>query len=413
MRKPTILMAMVVSGVSWGTPPWFESTPMQVFGISGDGTTIVGTLNGQAATWRRGTGAQRLPLPTGWGASKGWSASRDGRRVVGRSGVMTVNGVPTQHAFVWDEATGLRVLPDLQGGTEVGEAVGISDDGTVIVGSGRDGAHVFATRWTTPDYFVESLGTLATPFASSVGMGVSRDGATALVTAFFSGFVTSQAAIYTGGELVGLGDLPGGPEISSAIAISDDGRVVVGFGRRYNESSREEAFRWTAGQGMVGLGLLHPEPARSSAWGVNGDGDTIVGEAGPTGGALEAFVWTPGAGMRRLAELVAELGVDAHGAVLQRASVISSDGRTIAGLTPGGGFVLYVGSECPSDYDDGTGRGRADGGVGIEDLVYYLRVFSEGDVTADLDDGSMTGVRDRGVTIDDLVYFLTRFGAGC
>ncbi len=413
MGMTTVIAALAASGAALGAPPWFETSPMQVFGISGDGTTVVGTLGSQAARWRRGTGAVGLALPATWGASKAWSASRDGSRVAGRSGIMNINGVSTQFAYVWEDATGTRVLGDLPGGTEIGEAVGISDDGAVIVGSGRDGSHVFATRWTAPGFQVESLGTLGPPFESSVGMGISRDGTTPLVTAFFSGFVTSQAAIFVGGAMVGLGDLPGGPEISAATAISDDGGVAVGFGRRHNQSSREEAFRWTSGEGMVGLGLLHPEPSRSAAWGVSADGGTIVGDAGPSGSDSEAFVWTPGTGMRRLSERLTEIGVNTHGAVLLRASAISSDGRTIAGISASGGFVVYLGSECPSDFDDGTGRGRPDGGVGVEDLVHYLRLLAEGHGDADLDDGTLTGARDGGVTIDDLVYFLARFGAGC
>ena len=31
----------------------------------------------------------------------------------------------------------------------------------------------------------------------------------------------------------------------------------------------------------------------------------------------------------------------------------------------------------------------------------------------DVDDGSSTGLRDGGVTIDDLLYYLTRYAAGC
>jgi hypothetical protein len=77
-------------------------------------------------------------------------------------------------------------------------------------------------------------------------------------------------------------------------------------------------------------------------------------------------------------------------------------------ITPGGWPVA-----CPADFDDGSGTGSPDGGVGIEDLLYYLTLFGIGDVRADLDDGSNTGTTDGGVTIDDLLYFLDRFDAGC
>jgi hypothetical protein len=68
---------------------------------------------------------------------------------------------------------------------------------------------------------------------------------------------------------------------------------------------------------------------------------------------------------------------------------------------------------CPADLDDGSNTGTPDGGVGIEDLLYYLALFADGVVAADLDDGSGSGAPDGGVTIDDLLYYLDHFAAGC
>jgi hypothetical protein len=68
---------------------------------------------------------------------------------------------------------------------------------------------------------------------------------------------------------------------------------------------------------------------------------------------------------------------------------------------------------CVADVDDGSGWGIPDGGVTIDDLIYYLQIFESGDERADIDDGSGTGSPDGGVTIDDLLYYLQRFEAGC
>jgi hypothetical protein len=68
---------------------------------------------------------------------------------------------------------------------------------------------------------------------------------------------------------------------------------------------------------------------------------------------------------------------------------------------------------CIADVDDGSSTGTPDGGVTIDDLLYYLRLFEDGDLASDVDDGSFTGTLDGGVTIDDLLYFLFRFEAGC
>lgn len=68
---------------------------------------------------------------------------------------------------------------------------------------------------------------------------------------------------------------------------------------------------------------------------------------------------------------------------------------------------------CVGDVDNGSGNGVCDGGVTIDDLLYYLSEFSAGTTRADVDDGSGHGTPDGGVTIDDLLYYLFRFEAGC
>jgi hypothetical protein len=87
----------------------------------------------------------------------------------------------------------------------------------------------------------------------------------------------------------------------------------------------------------------------------------------------------------------------------------------------GVGFLRYLDRgayefqevSCSADLDDGSGLGQPDGGVTVDDLVFFLGAFSAGAADADLDDGSGTGTPDGGVTIDDLVYFVTRFEGGC
>lgn len=78
-----------------------------------------------------------------------------------------------------------------------------------------------------------------------------------------------------------------------------------------------------------------------------------------------------------------------------------------------GGFGIYNPPYCLADLDDGSGTGQRDGGVTIEDLLYFLQIFDQGLLLADVDDGSGTGQHDGGVTIEDLLYFLGRFDRGC
>jgi hypothetical protein len=77
--------------------------------------------------------------------------------------------------------------------------------------------------------------------------------------------------------------------------------------------------------------------------------------------------------------------------------------------------VAYPGgsSSCVADFTDAGGSGVPDGGVTIEDLLFYLDIFSQGVVRADVDNGTGTGTTDGGVSIEDLLYFLQRFADGC
>lgn len=68
---------------------------------------------------------------------------------------------------------------------------------------------------------------------------------------------------------------------------------------------------------------------------------------------------------------------------------------------------------CVADMDNGSGSGTADGAVTVDDMLYFLGVFSNGSIRADIDNGSGNGVSDGGVTIDDLLYFVFRFESGC
>ncbi len=68
---------------------------------------------------------------------------------------------------------------------------------------------------------------------------------------------------------------------------------------------------------------------------------------------------------------------------------------------------------CLADVDDGSSTGACDNAVTIDDLLYYLVRFGDGNAQADVDDGTGTGTQDGGVDISDLLYYLVRFDAGC
>jgi hypothetical protein len=84
----------------------------------------------------------------------------------------------------------------------------------------------------------------------------------------------------------------------------------------------------------------------------------------------------------------------------------------LATITACSGHNYSVGL-CPADLDNGSGNGTPDGGVDINDLLYFLVQFEAGSIAADLDNGLGGGTPDGGVDINDLLYFLIRFENGC
>ena len=83
-----------------------------------------------------------------------------------------------------------------------------------------------------------------------------------------------------------------------AWAVSADGSVIAGFA---SLSSGAGAFRWTAATGMVSL-HLSPD---SDVYGMSADGSSMAGSMRPGGGttARHAFRWTQSAGTEDLGEI--------------------------------------------------------------------------------------------------------------
>jgi probable HAF family extracellular repeat protein len=138
-------------------------------------------------------------------------------------------------------------LGDLSGGAFASVALGVSGDGSIVVGYGTSASGIEAFRWT-------------------------------------------QA-----GGIVSLGDLPGGSVSSFASGVSDDGSVVIGFG---SSANGYEAFRWTTSGGIRSLkdvlttdfGLNLTGWQLSRAQGISADGLTIVGYGTNPSGQYEGWI---------------------------------------------------------------------------------------------------------------------------
>jgi probable HAF family extracellular repeat protein len=188
---------------------------------------------------------------------------------------------------------------------------------------------------------------------SSIALGLGI-GKTPVACGWSESSLEREAFCWTPrGGIVGLGTLSGGYN-SEAVAVSADGRVVVGTSTTW--PPYEQAFRWTAEEGMVGLGFVPPGEYSSVARAVNADGTVIVGMSG-----AEAFRWTAETGMVGLGDLPGGYVSSSAYAVSADGSVVVGAGQTDDGYaafrwTEGDGMVALF---EPPDPPGGTPEARA------------------------------------------------------
>jgi len=120
--------------------------------------------------------------------------------------------------------------------------------------------------------------------------------------------------------------------------VSRDGNVVVGFSQFSSLSGTLEAFRWTPSAGMQALSPpVNPPFLDTDATAVSGNGAVIVGSGTPAGGgAVHPWRWTEAGGM-------ADLGL-AAGAMDGVANMSNLDGSVLLATMrfSGGQYTPYV-----------------------------------------------------------------------
>jgi uncharacterized membrane protein len=214
---------------------------------------------------------------TGGSASYAYATNADGSVVVGAADKAQFG---VYFPFRWTSG-GMVQIP-LAATETSGTASGVSDDGSVVVGSVRASGGDIAYRWQVGHATVTQLGTNGT--ASSRARGVSGNGL-----------------------------------------------VVVG-------GDANSAFRWTSGTGFVAI--ANALGASSSfATAANVDGTVVVGSSN-----LGTWVWDTVNGVRLIKQVVIDLGVSLTGYDLRTVYALSSDGKTLVGgtSTPTGIDRSYV-----------------------------------------------------------------------
>ncbi len=283
-------------------------------GVSADGRTVIGgTGFGLGMYWNAQQGTRDLGNLPGGAGSRGFGVSADGSVIVGTG---TIGG------FRYTQTGGAAYLFNP---TRPSSALGVSADGGITVGA-------LSFNSQTRGYRLSGAGELdilpVVPGGiNSFAVAVSADGST--VVGY--GSVNSRSLAYRWTQAEGLsmlGVLPGG-QASTATAISGDGGTIVG--RSGVTLTGDRAFRWTSRDGMQALGVLSGDTI-SEALGVNFTGSAIVGRSTTANDADKAFLWTASGGLVNLNTYLPTLGINLAGWNLTSAVGISADGNTIVGI---------------------------------------------------------------------------------
>lgn len=279
-------------------------------GVSRDGTVVIGTLSDgviaeEAVRWKDG-GIEKLGLldPANANArSIARTLSEDGSVIAGQS----VNAAGEFQAFQWREGSGISALPFLAASAgQYSDVYDMSADGSVIVGMSTNASSSWeAVKWT--DGVAAGLGFLGGASGSSKATGVSRDGTTIIgdSTNSSGGIDFQQAFVWREGSgMVALDGLVG-PEsqvfqLSFAKGLSADGSVIVGSA--YDADYYSYAVVWNAEGDVTTIrSLVEAAGSDLTGWDlteavdVSDDGRVILGNGTDADGLQQAWIYRAGA----------------------------------------------------------------------------------------------------------------------
>jgi len=317
-----------------------ETNFSSAFGISGDGSTLVGVSNtaagvGHAFTWTGGAGFTDLGALTAGGRSI--AMGTNGSTTVGFSDVAGGDW----HAFVYTPGGGMVDLGTLAtGNAGYSVATAISADGTKIVGAAYTDTTIDrATLWTNG--VAQNLGVLPGGSAGySDAYGISSNGNVVVGWSTTTGGFQHAFQWTSGGGMIDLGTIGGATGQSVATAANTDGSVIVGQSITPGGVNSHAAM-WTNAGAAQDLGTI--SGGNSIAFGVSGNGGVVVG-ASDFGGGTHAFYWTQPLGMQDLNSVMTASGVNMTGVTLTNARGVSTNGQFIAGTGtfPGSGTDGYA-----------------------------------------------------------------------
>lgn len=317
-----------------GLPPNGTSTRAQ--GISADGRVVSGMSTNAAGlasgwSWTRETGLTTIPSAGLMPTTNSFGISGDGTWMVGETGGSRQEN--PKSAYRYNRLTGeFQNLGGLSGSVR-SRALDASADGSVVVGYSDLGPSALNVAWRwTPEGGMQTFENL---FGLSTAHAVSADGNT--IVGVVQGDNTRPWVWRAG---VGVQQLPRVSEFGShAYGVNSTGDLIVG-------DDGGEGVLWRNGV-RESLGFLPNTSCIAHA--ISDDGSVIVGQIfGTSSPRTTAGIWQRDRGWLRLSEYLAEIGVNVPSNVtLTSATNISSDGRTIVGYSNGPiGFVATIPAPC-------------------------------------------------------------------
>ena len=280
------------------------------FGFNSDSSIVVGSsdwdggIRVRATVWSGSNWATKTDLGTlksdNTGSSVARGANGDGSVVFGFS---DWDGDGNSRAAVWSGSgwatkTNLGTLrTDNTGGSD---AIAISSDGSVIVGSADSDRSQRATVWSGSGWATKTdLGTLRSDNSGmSYANAVNGDGSVVVGSSDIDIDNDYTHAIVWSGSgwttKTDLGTLRSDNSWNShAVAVSSDGSLV--FGDAHNDNGEKRATVWS-GSGWAtktDLGTLKSDNSgESSAWAASSDGSMVAGRADNDNGDYRATVWS-------------------------------------------------------------------------------------------------------------------------
>lgn len=345
-----------------------------------------------AFRWTPSLGMQDLNTFGGnWSSAYGISA--DGTTIVGDAYLNSTQF----HAFRWDTTTQtLQDLGTLGGNNSV--AYDTNADGSVIVGA----AQLLNGNWRAFLWngTMHNLGTLG---GDSYAYGVATVGTTAYVVGAYADIINgSQAFLWDSATSTMTNITPPGFQ-ASASKISANGQYVIGWAQSTGGPRRAVRYDRTSG---TSLNLGHLGGNWAEALGTNKDGSIVVGWSQNSSGDMRAFRWTSTTGIQDLTAVYAGLLIG--GSYLMRADGVSPEGRFIVGQGYDASTGSYESAFLLDTCVPNRGDVNADGCVDDADVLIILFHFGQiGEIPPG--DTNCDGIVDDA----DLLTALFYFGSGC